>query len=267
MGPWPEGVSHGLIREALSIPESAYVEACRGELAQCHGRLRDVRRTRPCAHCHVGNQAPMGWHSENTRVVTLEQLRRESGKASAANASEAVKAHGGLRPAARALGVPKSTLESRVAGCIPRRGLHQVVSRCPRTGYRDQNDPVSQVSDTPASRDLGQVSDTPASRDLGQVSDTLGVPPASRDLGQVAATPASAADFEARAQELQELRDWAVQAMAGHREEMARRRETGKARPPQASFPPSYDPAVDPFEPTRPKANGAPAKGSNGCQS
>ncbi len=151
----------------------------------------------------------------------------------------------GVSQAARALGVPRSTLRRRVDGSVPWVGSSTVPearitpatvtvgATCP---YRER-ETIS----------IGQVAPGNVDPHLGQVA------PGNVDphLGQVAP-----GDDDARALE---LRDWDRRMS----EVIARRREARQANRIYAS----YAPLAVPFEPTRPKANGSPARGSNGCQS
>lgn len=99
--------------------EARYEAICRGELEQAHGRLRTVHRQRPGRALHVGAIAPGGplWSSEHVRVVPVEQQLAASRAAmSAAEFAEAVKRKGGVRPAARWLGIDPGEVSRMARG-------------------------------------------------------------------------------------------------------------------------------------------------------
>jgi len=81
-------------------------EAARHELEQAHGRLRTVHRQRPASALHVGMLVPGGWTSHETREATMGRPRTLSRD----EAQAAIRRHGGVSQAARALGVARTTL-------------------------------------------------------------------------------------------------------------------------------------------------------------
>lgn len=108
--------------DALGLEDfgPAYVAAARGELAQAHGRLRDVRRSTPAWHAHIGQLAPDGW-GPDTRIVMRPLGRRpvEHAVDPGPELRGLVEAVGGVRAAARILGVAGGTVGDWLSGRRP----------------------------------------------------------------------------------------------------------------------------------------------------
>jgi hypothetical protein len=121
--PWPNLPDHRLACAVLGLdPDHArrnLRERAAAELAQAHGRTRDVLREAPAWHIHVGTVAPTGW-GPTTAVERMP--RRRPGTAAAMPLDElraAVAALGGQRAAARLAVVPRSSLGRWLAGSHP----------------------------------------------------------------------------------------------------------------------------------------------------
>ena len=96
--------------------------ACRAELEQAHGRLRAVRRTRPGRALHVGSMLPSGY-GWTAGVVDIRTMKPGPARAETAMAvgelAERVKALGGARAAARAIGSSHVAVLNYCAGRRP----------------------------------------------------------------------------------------------------------------------------------------------------
>jgi hypothetical protein len=119
--PWAniDQVRHECVYLGLEDWEARLEAMCRAELEQAHGRLRTVHRTRPGRALHVGAVVPggAGW-SEG--VVTFRQARAgrptKGDTVSTDDLRDAIAALGGMRAAARVLGVAPSTISRAASG-------------------------------------------------------------------------------------------------------------------------------------------------------
>jgi hypothetical protein len=67
---WPNKQDVFEVAELVGVePNPYYRKLVAAELEQAHGRLRDVSRTTPAWHLHVGAVAPARWHAGNTTVL------------------------------------------------------------------------------------------------------------------------------------------------------------------------------------------------------
>jgi hypothetical protein len=91
--------------------ETWYVERCRAELEQAHGRLRAPHRTRPGRALHIGRVLPGGMGWARAQIVTSTGGRPTStSDMDPVELGVLLDALGGLRAAGRTLGLDPSTL-------------------------------------------------------------------------------------------------------------------------------------------------------------
>jgi hypothetical protein len=95
---------------------------CRAELEQAHGRLRAVHRARPGRALHVGTVLPSGygWTSGRMELRTMRPgPKRLQSAMDAAELVRCVRALGGMRRAAAAVGCSPATIIRYCAGERP----------------------------------------------------------------------------------------------------------------------------------------------------
>jgi hypothetical protein len=122
--------------------ERARALAC-AELEQAHGRLRTVHRTTPCTQIHVGALVPDGWRAPVEEVDPTEGGRPVAPPVDLGELEALVRAAGGIRAAARAVGVSHVAVLRWVRGeRVPaqedvatlRRAVRPTTSRPPPVG-------------------------------------------------------------------------------------------------------------------------------------
>lgn len=97
-----------------------YQDRCRAELEQAHGRLRAPHRTRPGRALHVGRVLPGGSGWARATIATSAGGRPSSGSdMSPSELTSILDRLGGLRAAARLLGLDPSTLSKYRLGTRP----------------------------------------------------------------------------------------------------------------------------------------------------
>lgn len=114
--PWGQLTDARWEAELLKLSQDRYEERARAELEQAHGRLRVVHRRRPGRALHVGMLVPGGW--ENVGYETREDDGGSPRKLllSPSELRSLVLREGGIKPAARLLGVTPKALRKRLAG-------------------------------------------------------------------------------------------------------------------------------------------------------
>ncbi len=131
--PWPNKAAVFLGLRALGITGSEsgkiWRQRTRAELAQVHGRLRDMNRTIPAWHLHIGSVAPLDWDIGSTLPPEPMPTGRPQAATTRLQTNEEIQTKaqdvGSIQALARTLGVSRWTIWRRL--------------RCCKTPHRDPN--------------------------------------------------------------------------------------------------------------------------------